>query len=63
MKLKTYKVLNFTLQGTSLPPAQFHHDADFVEGDTRTILYEGFEPAEQGFTGSIEEDGGWCDLD
>jgi hypothetical protein len=60
---KTYKVLKFTLRGTSLPLAQYRHDGDFAEGDTRTIQYEGIEPIEQTFLGSIEEGGGWCDLD
>ena len=59
--LTPYKVLSFTLQGRRPPLAEYRHDADFTQGDERTIQYEGEEPIEQIFQGSTDT-GGWYDF-
>lgn len=57
-----YEVLSATLHGEPVAVADYRHNAPFVDGDTRTIRYEGDEPIEQVFQGDTAT-GGWYDQD
>ncbi|HEX5426533.1 MAG TPA: hypothetical protein VFW94_23500 [Candidatus Acidoferrales bacterium] len=57
-----YSILAFTLNHQSRALETYRHDLPFIEGDTRTIQYDGEEPTEQVFQGTTET-GGWYDLD
>ena len=60
--LPDYKVLAYTLNHEAQAPADFRGDMPFIDGDTRTIQYEGEDepPITQTFSGPTSI-GGWYD--
>ena len=63
MAFPKYVVLSFTLNHQPKPIEQYSHEADFVEGDKRSISYVGDNfIVDQTFYGDTNT-GGWYDND
>lgn len=60
--LGRYHVSAYTLNHEHKPLEDYRHDLPFVEGDTRTIQFEGEVTIKQIFQGPTNS-GGWYDLE